>query len=216
MEVEPLLDADQWRDELRSKFGYNDEHVVIGKIARLFHLKGHEYLLAAAPRVIERCPHVRFLLIGDGILRERLQREIDKAKLTEHFQFTGLVPPIDIPRLLGAMDIVVHLSLREGLARVLPQALIAGKPAVSYDIDGAREVVRTGETGFLLPPQSIDPLVDALVELARYKDLRDRLGRAGQGECAGRFAHESMTATIRQLYGQLAIELLDAAMRRPA
>jgi glycosyltransferase involved in cell wall biosynthesis len=89
---------------------------------------------------------------------------------------------------------------------VLPQALIAGRPVVSYDIDGAREVVRTDETGYLLPPQSIDPLADALVELACDKNLRDRLARAGQGECAGRFAHESMTATIRELYGQLMLD----------
>lgn len=203
MDVESFLAADQWRKEYRGKFNYRDDHVVIGKIARLFHLKGHEFLLAAAPRVIEQCPNVRFLLVGDGILRESLQRQIDAANLTEYFQFTSLVPPSEIPKLLGAMDIVVHLSLREGLARVLPQALIAGKPAISYDIDGAREVVRTGETGFLLPPESIDPLVDAIVQLARDKQLRERLGRAGQGECAARFSHGEMTRQIREIYRKL-------------
>ena len=67
------------------------------------------------------------------------------------------------------MDIVVHTSLWEGLARVLPQALIAGKPVVSYDVDGAKEVVIPGETGFLAPPESIEPLVKALCELARQR-----------------------------------------------
>jgi glycosyltransferase involved in cell wall biosynthesis len=136
-------------------------------------------------------------------LREKLQQQIDAAKLTDYFQFTGLVPPAEIPQLLGAMDIVVHLSLREGLARVLPQALIACKPVVSYDIDGAREVVRTGETGFLLPPQSIDPLVDAVVQLARDPALRERLARAGQGECAEKFAHQRMTEQIHKTYLEL-------------
>ena len=56
---------------------------------------------------------------------------------------------------MAASDIVVHASLREGLARVLPQALIAGKPVVSYDVDGAREVVIPGETGFLVPPRDV-------------------------------------------------------------
>ena len=78
------------------------------------------------------------------MFRDRLERQIAAAGLAEHFQFTGLVPPERIPELIAATDMVVHASLREGLARVLPQALIAGKPVVSYNIDGAREVVIPG------------------------------------------------------------------------
>jgi glycosyltransferase involved in cell wall biosynthesis len=203
MEVAPFLAASQGRAELREKLGYKDDEIVVGKIARLFHLKGHEYLLAAAPRVIQQCPNIRFLLVGDGILREKLQRQIKAAGLVKYFRFTGLVPPTEIPQLLGATDIVIHLSLREGLARVLPQALIAGRPVVSYDIDGAREVVRSGETGFLLPPQSVEPLIDALVRLAGDRALRERLARAGQGECVEKFDHRQMTQRIRELYGEL-------------
>ncbi len=135
-----------------ARLGYRDEHVVVGKIARLFHLKGHEYVVAAARRAVGRNPNLRFLLVGDGILTETIRDQVRQARLDDYFQFTGLVPPEDIPPLIGAMDIVVHTSLREGLARVLPQALIAGKPVVSYDVDGAREVVITDETGILLPP----------------------------------------------------------------
>ncbi len=105
---------------------------------------------------------MRFLLVGDGVLRDRLERQIAAAGLTDHFHFTGLVPPEQIPPLLAAMDIVVHASLREGLARALPQALIAGKPVVSFDVDGAREVVLDGQTGFLVPPQDVGGLVAAV------------------------------------------------------
>ena len=101
-------------------------------------------MIVAAKRVVERQPNVRFLFVGDGILRDDLRQQIHSEGLDEYFQFTGLVPPSEIPALLGAMDIVVHTSLREGLARVLPQALIAGKPVISYDVDGAREVVIPG------------------------------------------------------------------------
>lgn len=203
MEVEPFLRADEHREAARRQFGYNDEHIVVGKIARLFHLKGHEYLLAAAPQVIKRCPQVRFLLVGEGILRDKLQRQIDDAGLTPCFQFTGLVEPTRIPALLGAMDIVAHLSLREGLARVLPQGLIAGRPVVSYDIDGAREVVIPGETGFLLPPKSIQPLVDALTELADDQQLRQRLAATGRERFTDVFRHQHMTRRLRELYMKL-------------
>ena len=102
-------------------------------------------------------PQARFLFVGDGILRP-LERQIAAAGLQDHIRFAGLIPPERIPDYLGAMDIVVHASLREGLARVLPQALIAGKPVVSFDVDGAREVVLPGVTGFLVRPCDVDAL----------------------------------------------------------
>lgn len=199
MDVEPLLGAGEHRARIRAELGFADEHIVIGKIARLFHLKGHAGLIRAAEPIVQQNPQVRFLLVGDGILRESLQSQIDAAGLHDHFYFTGLVPPARIPELIGAMDVLVHASLREGLARALPQALIAGKPVVSYDIDGAREVAITGETGFLVPPQW-EALVRPLVELASDRELRQRLGSAGRERFTDQFRHETMTRRIRELY----------------
>ena len=139
MDVEPFLHADEHRAAIRAKFGFRPEHIVIGKIARLFHLKGHADVLKALPEVIKANDAVRVLLVGDGILRPELESAIDALGLGDYFRFAGLVPPAEIPRYVGAMDLLVHASLREGLARALPQALIAGKPVVSYDIDGARD-----------------------------------------------------------------------------
>src|SRR5262249_44807930 len=129
MEVEPFLRAAEHRAEVRRRLGYRDQHVVVGKVARLFHLKGHEYLVRAAATAVAKQPNLRFLLVGDGLLRTSIERQVRDLGLDAHFQFTGLVPPEQIPELIGAMDVVAHTSLREGLARVLPQALIAGKPA---------------------------------------------------------------------------------------
>jgi len=203
MEVEPFLAADQHRRQTRELLGYGPEHVVVGKIARLFHLKGHEYVIQAARRVIQAQPQVRFLLVGDGLLRPQIERQIAAAGLTPYFQLTGLVPPERIPALLGAVDLVVHASLREGLARVLPQALIAGKPVVSYDVDGAREVVLPEITGLLLPPQSVEPLAEALIRLAADPALRDRMGAEGRRRMAEPFRHQRMTAQLRSLYERL-------------
>jgi glycosyltransferase involved in cell wall biosynthesis len=203
MEVETFLTANEQRQATRSRLGYWDEHVVVGKIARLFHLKGHAEVIAAASRVVERQPNLRFLLVGDGILREELQNQIHRAQLDAYFQFTGLVPPGEIPALLGAMDVVVHTSLREGLARVLPQALIAGKPVISYDVDGAREVVITGETGVLLKPQDVEGLAAAIEQLAADPKLRARLGTAGRARFTDQFRHQRMTADLRALYGRI-------------
>ncbi len=206
MDVEPFLRANEQRELTRSELGISTDQVVVGKIARLFHLKGHEYLIQSAARVVKQCPQVRFLLVGDGILRGALEHEIAAAGLAEHFIFTGLVDPQRIPTLLGAMDIVVHCSLREGLARALPQALIAGKPAVSFDVDGAREVVITGETGYLIPPCDVDQLTTALIELAQDEQLRTRLGQQGRERFTDQFRHQHMTARLREIYQRILAE----------
>jgi glycosyltransferase involved in cell wall biosynthesis len=203
MEVEPLLDADKHRHAARQRFGYAPEHIVVGKIARLFHLKGHQYVIEAARHVIDQQPNVRFLFVGSGILRQSLESQIAAAGLADHFQFAGLIPREDIPQTISAMDIVVHASLREGLARVLPQALLAAKPAISYDVDGAREVVVNNETGYLLPPKSIEELSESIIHLAADTDLRKHLGKEGRRRCREVFRHEYMTERIRKLYVEL-------------
>jgi glycosyltransferase involved in cell wall biosynthesis len=200
MEVEPFLTSGEHRDRVRRELGYRPEHVVIGKIARLFKLKGHDDVIRAARGVIDAVPNVRFLFIGDGIFQERLRQQIAATGLTDYFQFTGLVPPERIPELIAAMDIVVHASLREGLARVLPQALISGKPVVSYDVDGAREVVISNQTGFLIPPRDVLMLAEKLKLLAADPALRDRLAQEGRRRFADVFRHEHMTEQLRELY----------------
>ncbi len=200
MEVEPFLHSEPLREATRKEFGFEKNDFVIGKIARLFHLKGHEYVIAAAQRIICGAPNARFLFVGDGILTDRFKDEIARIGLSKYFVFTGLVPPESIPAMLSAMDVIVHTSLREGLARVLPQALLSGKPVVSYDIDGAREVVLNGETGFLLPPKSVDKLADAVITLFANPELRTQMGKTGREKFARQFDYRFMTDRIREIY----------------
>jgi glycosyltransferase involved in cell wall biosynthesis len=160
-------------------------------------------VIAAARTIVDRYPQARFLFVGDGILRETLERQVADAGLSAHVRFAGLVPPQQIAQYLGAMDIVAHASLREGLARVLPQALIAGKPVVSYDVDGAREVVLPDVTGYLIPACTVEPMTAAIAELIAKPELREQFGREGQRRFAEQFRHETMTQQIRALYERL-------------
>ncbi len=203
--LEPYLQAvnDPAR---RAQYGLAPEDVVVGKIARLFELKGHDDLFAAAPELVRRCPRLKFLLVGDGPWRERFAGLARAAGLERHFIFTGLVPPSEVPALVGIMDVLVHLSLREGLPRALPQALAAARPVVAYDCDGAREVCLDGRTGFLLRPGDRTGLTERLVQLADQPGLRTELGRAGQAYVRGNFAVEKMVADTHTLYVRLAAE----------
>lgn len=203
MDVEPLLSAPRPREIVRQELGLQPSDVVIGKIGRLFHLKGQEFVIAAAPAVVAQHPNAKFLFVGDGLLRNELQKYIDELGLTDRFVFTGLVPPDRVPELIHAMDIVVHTSLWEGLARVLPQALIAGKPVISYDVDGACEVVVSGETGYLLPPKSVDELAQAINILAADPALRENFGRTGRERWTEPFRRQTMVKRIREVYAEI-------------
>ncbi len=200
MEVEPFLNSGQERETTRERLGLRSEEVVVMKVARLFELKGHDDVIDAARLRQGNGPPIRFVFVGGGVWRERLENRVRELGMEEQFLFTGLVPSSEIPRLLGASDLVVHASLREGLARVLPQALIAAKPVVSYDVDGAREVVLPGKTGFLLPPHDVAGLARSIDTLARDPALRARFGQAGRAMFTDAFRHEVMTERIRAVY----------------
>jgi glycosyltransferase involved in cell wall biosynthesis len=202
MDVDAFLNPPRQRDEVRRELGLKDDEVAFGTVARLFERKGHDDILEAAPAILGANPKVRFIFVGDGILRDRLIAQIEAMGLRHAFHFTGLVPPDQIPELLGAIDAVVHPSLREGLARVLPQALLVGRPVISYDIDGAKEVVLP-ETGILLPSRSIDGLKAAILRLAAEPELRRQMGQEGRARFANQFRHETMTSELRSLYDRL-------------
>jgi glycosyltransferase involved in cell wall biosynthesis len=124
--------------------------------------------------------------------------------LRKNFVFTGLVAPEEIPRYLGIMDMLVHLSRREGLARALPQALAASRPVIAYDCDGAGEVCLPEETGFLVRPGDLDTLVERMAQLAQDRALRERMGARGRELVRPSFSVETMVENLCTLYGQLA------------
>lgn len=210
--LEPFLEA---RNDpaVRTRLGLRPEDFVVGKIARLTELKGHDDLFAIVPAVVKRNPNVTFLLVGDGRWRRRFESMAEASGLRERFVFTGLVPPGQIPQLVGVMDVLIHLSIREGLARALPQALAAARPIISYDCDGAGEVCLEGETGFLVPPHNLEALADRIVQLSNDGALRERLGRRGQQLVKQWFAVERMIDALDALYRRLAQERGAASLR---
>lgn len=202
-DVEPFLHPAESPLETRTELGITHDQIVVGKVARLSPLKGHEELIKAAPGIVAACPNVRFLLVGDGSLRRDYERQIAEMGLRENFLFTGLVPPEEVAKYIHAMDLLVHTSHWEGLARVLPQALIAGKPVVSFHIDGAPEVVIPQETGCLVEPRDTEQLIAAVVELANDREKRERFGQTGRERFTDQFRHQTMTRRIREVYEQV-------------
>jgi len=205
MELDTFIESPKLRERTRAELGIKPDELVVGKIARLFNLKGHKYLFEAAPKIVAAVPKVKFLIVGDGILRAGFEQQLEQQGIRNRFIFTGLVPPARIPALIAASDVLVHVSLREGLARVLPQSLAGGKPAVSYNIDGASEVIKDGRTGRLIEPKEINGLGEAIVELLQDERKRSEMGRAGRELVDPIFRHDYMVERIDEVYRELGL-----------
>jgi glycosyltransferase involved in cell wall biosynthesis len=208
-DLEPFLRATNDL-ALRKKFGLDESHFVIGKVARIFKLKGHDDLLTAFSKIALQIPHARLLFVGDGALRGEIEIQARALGLDDKVIFAGLVPPTEVARLVGIMDCLAHFSYREALSRALPQALAAAKPVIAYDFDGADEVCHENETGFVVRTGDTNAAADKLLLLARNPELRQRLGRAGQKFVAENFSVEKMVADQYAVYQRLA-----AAKLRP-
>src|SRR5439155_17292417 len=120
MELDWFFNAKVDPGKIRNEFDIPEDAPVVGKIARLFPLKGHDELMDAAPEIVRRVPNVRFFLIGDGVLQEHLIERANKLGILQNFVFGGLIERERIPEMICAMDVVVHTSSREGLVRALP------------------------------------------------------------------------------------------------
>ncbi len=200
METKPFLSPAVAREEVRTRLGLEPGHMAIGTIARLFYLKGHDDLLDLAPELCAKHPQLRFLWIGEGVLRPRFEARMREMGLRDRFILTGLVNPVEIPELVNAMDILVHPSQREGLARAIPQGQLARCPAIAYDIDGNREGLMDGETGFVVPPFDRRILAETLSSVVEDSELRKQMGERGRQFALSRFDARVMVDGLEKVY----------------
>ena len=191
------------KQDFRIKYNIASDAVVFICVARLFKLKGHNYIIECARQLVRQFPQVIWLFVGNGSLARKYAALIKQMGLSDYFRFTGLLEPQEVPIAIHASDILIHCSLREGLARTLPQAMLCKKPVISFDVDGAREVVNEN-TGRLIEPKNIEQLSQACTELITDKNLREQLGQNAQQLVHDKFAPETMTDTIEGIYRLLA------------
>ena len=184
--------------ELRKKLGIPDGVPVIVTVARLFELKGYEYLLPAAKLITDKFPETHFLIVGDGLLMESVKSEATTLGL--NFVFAGLVPPGEVGRYIALSDFMIHPSLREGLPRAIVQSLASGKPAIGFDLDGTPEVILHSETGFIAEPENSDELAKFAIKLLEDKTLCRTLGEAGQNLVKGQFDWHRMGDILEEEY----------------
>ncbi len=200
MEIERFLTRPDEAETFRASLGLPREAVLCTQVSRIAELKGHADILKADELLND--PRVHFCFVGDGALRGDIERRIAAGGRSARYHLTGLLSPERIPAVLHASDVLIHASYREGLARTLPQAMLAGRAVISYDVDGASEVVDE-QTGVLVPAGDVSALAAAIGKLVDDPDRRQRRGAVGRQRAREMFSHETMVERIELLYRSL-------------
>ena len=200
MELEPYTQDPGDRDTTRAELGLQPDDLVVGTVARLAELKGHDDIMDGLPHLAKKHPKLKLLWVGDGWWRDRHIDRLEQMGLADRVVMTGLIPPERVPSMLRAMDLMVHPSYREGLPRTVPQALLTGTPVVAYDCDGSPEVCIENETGYLVPTGDSEALSTAIDRALSEPDRARELADAGRTRCKELFDWRLMVSRITEAY----------------
>lgn len=199
--VRNAVDVDRFArarpDGARSEIDDGSGRPIALVVGRLDHQKGHVHLVEAARRL----PGVRFVCVGDGPLRDQIKGWIATAGVADRITLLGYRSDVD--RLLAASDLVVLPSLYEGLPLSLIEAMAAGRPLVTTDIGGTRELVTHNVTGILVRPADPVALADGVARLVSSPELARRLANAARALALESYSAEAMVSGVANEYRRL-------------
>lgn len=184
----------------RRNMGIPLEAPLVGMIGCFKPQKAPVDFVRVCVKVRQKVRDARFILAGDGILRERVEREIKAGGLEDCFFLAGWRR--DMPDFFSALDLFVLTSLWEGLPRVIPEALASGVPVVATDVDGAADIITDGINGFLVPPRDIDSFAQRIIFLLEHPEEADKMSKRGK-QGLEEFDIRDMVKRQEELYKQL-------------
>jgi len=179
------------------------DSLLVGTVGELTPLKGQEEILRAASQLLKQLPEVHFIIAGVDHSREnqhrtRLEHLIKELDLTTHVSLVGWLD--DLAELYCALDVFVSASHTESFGLAIAEAMASGTAVVATETEGASELIKTGETGLLVPIGNVDKLAESILLLLRDKEARVRLGGAAQQAAAANFGLERMIAETEAIY----------------
>jgi glycosyltransferase involved in cell wall biosynthesis len=200
IDVEHVAAAE--RVNLHELFWLPHHAPVVGNVAALVPHKGQRYLVDAAHLVVQEVPDARFVILGEGELREHLERQIREYRLEKHVVLAGF--RTDVIGCMKGFDLFVMSSVTEGLGTSLLDAMACGRAIVATDTGGIPEVVEGGATGTLVPPRDPRAMAAAIVALLSDEGKRRTMGDAGLARVRARFTVERMVAETAAVYARAA------------
>jgi len=201
LDLDALFEGSRRTGKLQQELGLDAGTPLVGIVARLVPIKGHEDFLAAARQMADRDPRVHFAIVGDGERREELGRRVAELGLTDRVHFTGWKR--DLAPVYADLDVVVLCSKNEGLPTALIEAQAAGAPVVSTPVGAVAEIVEDGVTGHLVPIGDPAALAEKTLALIADPAAADAMGQRGRTRMRSRYGVQRLLDDIDRLYSQL-------------
>jgi len=186
---------------LRSEFGIREGEIVIGTVGRLVPLKNHILFLRGAKEILTKMPDIKFMIVGDGVLKDSLKAASKELGIEDRVIFTGWRN--DVVSIMSIMDIYALCSLTEAHNISVMEALSLEKPVIGSDIDGIRESVIHEQTGILFPTDDLQSFVTAVLRLIYNPSLRKKMGSKGRQFIEGHYSIKEVAAKTAKLYSQI-------------
>jgi len=193
-------------EKVKDIIAVNGEHVVIF-VGNLIPRKGLHYLIEAAKQVIKENKDTKFVVVGDGPLKNHLISYSKEQGVSDKFVFLGDVPEDMLHQLYSCADVFASPSIQEGQGISLLEAQATAKPVVAFNVSAINEVVKNNETGLLVKPDSYE-LANAILSLLSDKSLREKMGRSGREFVSKKFSWNICAQKMLQIYSEASEHLV--------
>jgi glycosyltransferase involved in cell wall biosynthesis len=187
--------------ELKQKIGENSKHLILF-VGNLIPRKGLQFLIEAAKQVLKENKDTKFVVVGDGPLKNRLISHSEEQGVSDKFAFLGNVPEAMLHQLYNCADVFASPSIQEGQGITLLEAQATAKPVVAFNVSAINEVVKNNETGLLVKPSSLE-LANAISRLLSNPSLREKLGRSGREFVRENFSWDILAQKMFQVYSEV-------------
>src|SRR5215470_1896315 len=210
----PFLDSAQHQGALFRELGLTNGARLVGIVGRIFPIKNHHLFLEAAARVAAEEAYARFLVVGDGVLRQEIEARARSLGLADRVTFTGWRR--DLPRVYPDLDVLVVSSRNEGTPVSAIEAMASGCPVVATRVGGLPDLIEDGKTGSLVPSEDAEALAGAILRVLRDREAARAMAEAAREWVSQRFRARRLIGDMEQLYGELLAEKGIVAQRGPA
>ncbi|MFQ5768974.1 MAG: glycosyltransferase family 4 protein [bacterium] len=188
----------------RRELGILNSEKIVGMVGRFSVQKAPLDFIKAIPEILKARHDVRFVLVGDGELRAKINKLSKKLGIDSKLHILGFRE--DIPELLQVFDVFVLTSLWEGLGRSLTEAMYTGRPVVATNVEGVPELVKNGETGILVRPKDIHSIAQGILTLLSDEPRAKYLGQAAKHRITNSFRADTMIQELENVYHQIISE----------
>jgi glycosyltransferase involved in cell wall biosynthesis len=188
-------------EDIRRSLGIGSQDCAIVIVGRLAVEKGHEILLKAAVEVIKNTQDVKFIIVGDGPLREVLKKKSHDLALSDYVVFTGIRE--DMPDIYASCNMMVNASYAEGLPMTILEAMASRLPVIATDVGAVGKVIKNQENGILLPAGDAHQLALKMIELIQDKDKRQRFAQKAYQDVCERYSDTQMAERYKKIYYEI-------------